>query len=260
MKKKIHLFCIVLLNCSVSFANFTDTTIRGVAVVFNYTPAIFPDSWRTEQINAFAVPINPEEIERTKNMAIVSLYQYPVAMLASNLKAVYYLKEMKFYNTPFGGTNSSGNLYLTNDGFSNGYTNDYLEQTFHHEFSSILFRNHPEFLDIAAWNKSNVPGFIYNDPADGVGAIQKNQSAQNIDTALCRKGILTQYALSAMENDLNTLAQNLFCPNKDFWKVVDKYPRLKTKVLLMISFYNKFSAVYTENYFRRLDINGDKSN
>jgi len=68
-------------------------------------------------------------------------------MLAANLKAVYFLKEMAFFNTPFGGTNSADNLYLTSNGITLGYTNDYIEQTFHHEFSSILFRNHPEYLD-----------------------------------------------------------------------------------------------------------------
>jgi hypothetical protein len=257
MKKILTLFLFSIILTSVSFANLSDTTINGVAVVFTYSASIFPDSWRTAEINAKGEPIAAVEIERTKSMTVVALYKYPIPMLAANLKAVYYLKSMNFYNTAFGGTNSSDNLYLTNDGFSSGYTNDYLEQTFHHEFSSILFRNHPEFLDTTAWNKANVPGFIYNDPGEGVGAIQKNQSSQDIDTILCRKGILTQYALSAMENDLNTLAQNLFCPNKDFWKTVDKYPRVKAKVLLLINFYNKFSPAYTERYFRKFDTKGD---
>ena len=114
-----------------------------------------------------------------------------------------------------------------------------------------------EFLDTAAWSKANVPGFIYNDPGEGIGAIQKNQSSQDIDTVLCSKGILTQYALSAMENDINTIAQNLFCPDRNFWKTVDKYPRVKAKVLLLINFYNKFSPAYTERYFRKLDTHWD---
>jgi hypothetical protein len=257
MKKIVALLLPAIISCAVAFANYSDTTIRGVAVVFNYSTSIFPDSWRSAEINASGEPIAAGEIERTKNISIIALNKYPRPVLAENLKAVYFLKSMKFYNTPFGGTNSFDNLYLTNDGFSSGYTNDYLEQTFHHEFSSILFRNHPEFLDTAAWNKANVQGFMYNDPGEGVGAIQKNQSSQDIDTVLCRKGILTQYALSAMENDINTLAQNLFCPERDFWKTVDRFPRVKAKVLLLINFYNKFSPAYTERYFRKFDTRGD---
>jgi hypothetical protein len=257
MKKTFSLVFLCIISSTICFANFSDTTIRGVAVVFNYSTSIFPDSWRTAQINANGEAIAAGEIERTKNISIIALYKYPIPMLAANLKAVYFLKSMQFYNTPFGGTNSSDNLYLTNDGFSYGYTNAYLEQTFHHEFSSILFRNHPEYLDTAAWNKANIQGFIYNDPGEGVGAIQNNQSSQDIDSVLCRKGILTQYALSAMENDINTLAQNLFCPAKGFWKTVDKYPRVKAKVLLLINFYNKFSPAYTQYYFRKLDTNAE---
>lgn len=238
---------------TIADANFSDTSIRGVALVFKYSADNFPSSWRTAPINASGIPIAVEEISRTEQVAIKAIRKYPETLLAVNLKAVYYLKEMNFYNTGFGGTNSSNNLYLTNDGIGQGYTDDYIEQTFHHELSSILFRNHPEYLDTAAWNNANVPGFIYNDPSAGVGAIQNGQSSQDLDSLLCQKGILTQYALSALENDLNTLAQNLFCPDKVFWKTVDKYPRIKTKVTLLIDFYNKFSPVYSENYFRRLD-------
>ncbi|GAB2834008.1 hypothetical protein [Ferruginibacter profundus] len=255
--KKNHLLIVLLLFSSNLFADFSDTTVKGVAIVFSYAPEIFPDTWRTAEINAIGRAILPAEIERTKEVAIKALRKYPTPLLAANLKAIYFLKDMEFFKTPFGGTNSSDNLYITSDGISNGYTNDYIEQTIHHEFSSILFRNHPGYLDTAAWNKANEPGFLYNDAAGGVGAIQNNQSSQDVDTMLCKKGILTQYALSAMENDLNTLAQNLFRPNVGFWKAVDKYPRLKTKVMLLISFYAKFNPAYRESYFRKFDTYGD---
>ncbi|MGG9961317.1 hypothetical protein [Ferruginibacter sp. SUN106] len=256
--KKNHLLIVMLLLCSGNlFANFSDTTVKGVAVVFSYSASIFPDSWRTVEINAYGKEIASAEIDRTKEVAIKALRKYPTPLLTANLKAIYFLKEMEFFKTPFGGTNSSDNLYITSDGLTHGYTNDYIEQTIHHEFSSILFRNHPEYLDTAAWNKANEPGFVYNDAAGGVGAIQNNQSSQDVDTILCKKGILTQYALSAMENDLNTLAQNLFCPNRGFWKAVEKYPRLKTKVILLISFYSRFNPAYRESYFRKFDTYGD---
>jgi hypothetical protein len=252
MKKTVLLACMIACYALTS-ANFSDTSIRNVALVFKYSADIFPSSWRSDPINAHGSPIAPEEIMRTENIAVRAIRKYPENLLAANLKTVYYLKDMRFYNTDFGGTNSSDNLYLTNDGIGQGYTDDYIEQTFHHEFSSILFRNHPEYLDTSNWNNANMPGFIYNDPSAGVGAIQSGQSSQDIDTLLCKKGILTQYALSALENDLNTIAQNLFCPDKNFWKSVDKYPKIKTKVSLLIDFYNKFSPVYSEAYFRRID-------
>jgi hypothetical protein len=74
-----------------------------------------------------------------------ALKKYPTSALQKELKAVYFLKSMKFYNIGYGGTNSNDALYLTNNGEMLGYTELYLEQTFHHEFSSILYRNHPSF-------------------------------------------------------------------------------------------------------------------
>ena len=101
-----------------------------------------------------------------------------------------------------------------------GYTELYLEQTFHHEFSSILYRNHPSFFDEAGWKNANISGFDYNDPEAGVGAIRNNQSSQDLDTALCKKGFLTQYSVSGMENDINTFAQNIFSPSENFWRML----------------------------------------
>src|SRR5262249_10670483 len=125
-------------------------------------------------------------------------------------------------------------------------------QTFHHEFSSILFRNYPSLLDTIAWKNANIPGFDYNDPEAGVGAIRKNQSSQELDTALCAKGFLTQYAYSSLENDINTVAQNLFKPSHGFWEIVDRYPRINRKTKLLIAFYNQLHSVFTESYFRQM--------
>jgi hypothetical protein len=160
---------------------------------------------------------------------------------------------MKFYNVEYGGTNSTDALYLTNSGIAKGYTDLYLEQTFHHEYSSILYRNHPAFLDEAAWNKINGAGFEYTDPENGVGAIRNNESSQDLDTALCQKGFLTQYSLSGIENDINTFAQNIFCPSEGFWEIVERYPIIKNKVVLLIDFYNKIDPLFTFGYFSKLN-------
>jgi hypothetical protein len=160
---------------------------------------------------------------------------------------------MKFFDTPYGGTNSSNAVYISNDGIGQGFTNNFLEQTFHHEFSSILFRNHAGLLDTVEWKKANMPDFDYNDPENGVGSIRKNQTSQHIDTLLCEKGFLTEYSLSSMENDINTFAQNLFCSSPDFWRVVKTYPGINKKVNLLVAFYSKLDPVFTESYFKKIN-------
>lgn len=244
---------VILALLGVSFFSFSqDTTILGVKVIFNYSASIFPPSWQVSPIYAKGEPVVPSETKRCKLSATRALSKYPASLLKLNLTAVYYLKSMKFYNVGYGGTNSNNALYLTDDGASMGYTDLYMEQTFHHEFSSILFRNNASFLDTSAWMKANVPEFDYNDPEKGVGAIRNNKSSQEFDSLLCSKGFLTQYALSGMENDINTVAQNLFSPSEGFWNYVERFTRIKQKVNLLINFYNRLDPVFTEDYFRKM--------
>ncbi|HEX7903373.1 MAG TPA: hypothetical protein VF487_05805 [Chitinophagaceae bacterium] len=230
-----------------------DTLIRGVKASFAYSTTIFPESWQGAPISAKGESIANAEINRSKKVTIKALAKYPASLLSNDLKAIYWVRKMSFYDVGYGGTNSTDALYLTNDGINLGYTEKYLEQTFHHEFSSILYRNHPGQLDTTSWKTANSKDFNYNDPEDGVGAIRKNASSQDLDTFLCKRGMLTQYALSSMENDVNTFAQNIFCPSYGFWKMVDNYPRIRKKALLLISFYNKLNPLFTEQYFRKLE-------
>ncbi len=248
----VKFFLIVLLPLY-SYASPADTTIKGVLISFDYSPSIFPEAWQTAPINASGTTIAFSQVERTELAIAAAMSKYPVAVLTKNLKAVYLLRSMEFFNVGYGGTNSTNALYITNDGIDNGYSDSYLEQTFHHEFSSILYRNNPQLLDTAAWKKANITGFDYNDPEAGVGAIRNNQSSQDLDSVLCEKGFITQYAYSGLENDVNTIAQNLFKPDTGFWEIVDKYPRIRQKVKLLIAFYKRLDPVFTEDFFRNLN-------
>ncbi len=229
-----------------------DTIIAGVSIRFSYSPAIFPASWQVNPVKGQGEAIAAGETGRSKKIVLKALDKYPDALLKKNLKAIYFLRSMKFYNVGYGGTNSTDALYLTNDGAAMGYSDLYLEQTLHHEFSSILYRNYFSRMDTAGWNKANPEGFDYTDPESGVGAIRKNKSSQDLDTILCERGFLTQYALSGMENDINTVAQNLFSPSAGFWKTTDQFPRIREKVMLLIRFYNSINAEFTEQYFRNM--------
>lgn len=228
-----------------------DTMICGVGIHFTFSLSNFPSSWIPAPTNAAGESIKNKEIHRSKIVMEKALAKYPLAVLKANLRNIYFLRTMSFFGVGYGGTNSTDALYFTNDGIDNGYTDFYLEQNLHHEFSSILFRNFPEYLDTTSWKAANIEGFDYNDPEAGVGAIRKNQSSQDLDTALAKKGFLTQYAYSSLENDVNTLAQNLFMPDPEFWNFVNNYPRIRTKVNLLINFYSKLDASLNEEYFRK---------
>jgi len=244
---------LVLLSPIAAMSQSEDTTIQQVKVVFNYSVYNFPEDWRNDRIDAQGQQIAAEEIQRSKQIAARALNKYSTSLLNYNLKAVYFLKSMQFFGVGYGGTNSSDALYMTNNGTSLGYTNRYIEQTFHHEFSSILYRNYIRFFDTTLWKIANDPTFDYNDPESGVGAIRTGRSSQVLDTALARYGFLTEYSMSSLENDLNTLAQNIFLPDQGFWNIVANYPRVRIKVQLLIAFYHTLDERYTEKYFRNFN-------
>ncbi|HEV7780302.1 MAG TPA: hypothetical protein VGO58_03500 [Chitinophagaceae bacterium] len=253
MKSLVTVILFSMALPSFSNPDTNDTTIRGVRIGFSYSNTIFPTSWQGSPISAYGQPIAETEIGRSKAIMIKALGKYPVTALSKDLKAVYFLKSMKFYDVGYGGTNSNDALYLTNNGSAQGYTDLYLEQTFHHEYSSILYRNHSTWFNEAGWTNANITGFDYNDPENGVGAIRNNESSQDLDTALCRKGFLTQYSLSGLENDINTFAQNIFSPSPGFWQLADQYPRINRKIKLLVEFYHRIDPLFTEDYFRKLN-------
>lgn len=253
MNRRLYfIFPYILLPAALP-AQVKDTTIQGVKVVFNYSAENFPETWRVTPVNADGEEIATYEVDRSKLIMVKALSKYNNVLLEYNLKAVYFLKSMRFFNVGYGGTNSTDALYMTNNGQSLGYTDRYIEQTLHHEFSSILFRNYSQLLDTLAWKRANDPSFDYNDPESGVGAIRTGRSSQAPDTVLAKYGFLTEYSMSSLENDINTLAQNLFLPDPGFWSIFDKYPKIKAKTQLLILFYNKLDEQYTERYFRRFD-------
>lgn len=252
MKLILNFIFLTAVSAQLFAEGKNDTIISGVPIRFDYDLNIFPESWLEEPIDAIGDEIDESEIPRSKHILITALNKYPQVMLNENLKGVYVLKNMAFYDVRFGGTNSNEYVYLTNNGVVNGYTNEYVESTLHHEFSSILYRNHPEYLDRDIWDRISKTGNA--DPDAGVGAIREGNASTDIDTAYCRIGFLSQYSQSDFENDLNVLAENLFNPAPGFWDIVHTYPLIREKTRLLIQFYHSFDPVFTERYFRGLKV------
>jgi hypothetical protein len=249
----------LLLLCWISLQAFPqgkapDTSINGISIISTYDTSFFPASWQVSPVNARGTKIDPQEAKRSIEVITRGMKKYPVNVLQQNLHAVYLFSSLRFYGVNYGGTNSNEALYLTNDGTENGYTDYYLEQIFHHEFSSILLRNFKQYFKPGKWEKINGKDFTYEDPENGVGAIRNHRHAQEMDTLLSKSGFLTQYALSSMENDLNTIVQFLFCPVEPFRRILAAYPRVHRKVRQVIRFYHRVDPFFSKKYFRRLTV------
>jgi hypothetical protein len=222
----------------------------SVTIVTSINGEIFPESWLSPEIDAKAEPLHEAEIQRSKLILSRAIGKYPRSVLTSNLKSIYVVHRLQYSGISAGGTNSRESVYLANRGEREGFTDSYLEGSFHHEFSSILLRNFPMYLDTKAWEKVNGDKFRYG--KSGVAAVQGNRVGAAFDPLLNSEGFLCEYAKSTLENDFNVIAEQLFLGNPKFWSVVDKYPGIKTKTKLVIDFYRKIDRSFSEEYFLSL--------
>ncbi|MGV3631666.1 MAG: hypothetical protein ACO1O6_10675 [Bacteroidota bacterium] len=255
---KISLFFFTLLllaSCGNAFSGGQHEVIeqqeeKEIPVLFSVHEDSFPDDWQGGDINARGENLDSTEIERSGEIIQKALAKYPDEVLAANLREVYVLHSIKFYDVEYGGTNSTDVVYLSNKGEENGYDAVFLEKTFHHEFSSVLLRNYPELIDQAAWEELN--DFDYFDESGGVNSIKNETDGLNYDPAYLEAGFLYQYAASCFENDLNSIAENIFCPTKEYLGFLKKYPKIRKKHDLFVAFYGKIDESFDAAYFKSL--------
>lgn len=209
---------------------------------------MFPASWTVREISASASSLPSDEVPRSLDALDRAMEKYPVTLLQKNLKRVYVLSRLAFYGVPYGGTNSADTVYLANGGKDFGFTDRYLEESFHHEFSSILLRNYSSVFDRRAWLAANPPGFKYF--GDGTKAVRSGQASTKTSRRWQMEGFLAQYATASIEEDFNMVAEALMTGSQEFWTAVDQSPRLKQKVDVAVRFYGALSGTFSDSSFR----------
>jgi hypothetical protein len=230
----------------------TPVRVGPVEVYTSIVQDMFPDSWRGGDIAAKALPLAPREVDRSLRVVKLALRKYPTKVLAKNLKRIYLVRELLFFDLPYGGTNSSDALYLCNAGVKAGFTNSYLENSVYHEFSSILLRNYPALWSEASWKAANPPGFRYL--GDGVQAIRQGATSLLRDPSLYPSGFLTTYSKASVEEDFNVVSESMFSGDRSFWKAVDSHERLRKKASLAIKLYGGIDPRFSEKWFRSLSL------
>ncbi len=249
MKTVLFALLILMLPGNTSFPSdrYVDERTR-TEVYFCSTDKMFPHNWYNKKINPRAAPLDALERERMINILDRAFSKYPDHILKDNLNRVYAVKSLTFYDVPYGGTNSGNTVYLADYSSSHASSDHFLEGVFHHEFSSILMRSCVSFFDEKEWKKNNPAGFLYG--KGGVNAILNGEASLAFDPSLFDQGFLNKYSQSALEEDINVFAQNLFTGGSGFWSIADEYPRIRKKAGLLIAFYHRIDPVFTEDYFR----------
>ena len=217
-----------------------------IIIEFHFDENTFPKKWQKNRINGKAMPLDSLEMERSRQIISKALDKYPDEFLKINLKKIVVLKSMEFFGQSYGGTNSKGTVYVANDGVNNGYTDYFIEKSFHHEFSSVLIKSRSNKFKKRHWKKLN--SIKYG--KGGMKAIESSNISSNFDGYYNTNGFLYEYAQSSLENDFNSFAENLFLPDKSYYKVVSSNSILFTKHQQIIRFYNSLNKVFTEDYFK----------
>lgn len=248
----VFIACLLVNSCHLSTSkskqdNKDGLFIDEIEILYTTDASMFPESWRIGDINGKALELDSSEYERTTQIIQTALSKYPPGFAKNYLKKIYVVAWLEFYGVPYGGTNTDGIIYIANNGEDNGYTNKFIEQTFHHEFSSILLNAHPEFFDKNNWLKNNY--FEYGE--GGVNAIKQSESSMILSEHYATMGALCQYGTSALEEDFNTFAEQLFCGSDLFWDFSEKYTLIAEKTNIIINFYHQLHPNFTKEYFTK---------
>ena len=224
---------------------------------------IFPEDWTKDPFNARAMPIL--ESQRTRALAAVNraMDKYPETLVRKTLQRVYLLGELTFYeNTHFSGTASNTSLYIVVQPEKEGYTDGFVEATFHREYSTLLLNRYLKYLDQSAWHEVNPPDFQYSGPNSwdypkgqdgGAMAIEEGKSSLSLElrSEYLNYGFLTEYSKSSLENDFNEYATALFLNDPQFQKLAQEYPAIAKKRDLAIRFYSSIDPNLTPAYFEK---------
>ena len=243
---------IFALFLSLSFTSYSQIKDprSGIAFKFKEEENTFPEYWYTEDINAQTTPLPKLEEKRTMTVLSAALEKYPVHVIKRHLAELYIFGKLEFFNQGYAGTYSENILYLANEGIEEGYSNGFIEQSFHHEFSSMLWYANQELLDTTEWKKLNK--MEYGD--GGIQALIDDNDSQEFDDYYNERGFLFQYAASDLENDINSFAENLFAPTLEFRDALKKHPVLRKKMAMLIAFYSALDPSLNNGFFAELPL------
>lgn len=204
-------------------------------------------SWR---IGAVLEALSDEYRTTATEHLHAALRKYPTKILERYLRKIYVFDDMRFDGMLYGGTYDPSLRHVFMTYFP--WDPAFIEETFHHEFSSILLlRANPSGVFKDPWKKLADRKALFMDES-GYKTLQNGNSSLEYEAAMHEKGFLNGYSASGVEEDFNCFAEALFMGQAKFWNVVDRYPLVKAKAKMAIAFYGMLDKRFTEAYFRGL--------
>ena len=197
--------------------------------------------------NSKVTPIDHRVLAKYPPLLQKAFKKYPDNVIKENLDAIYFAKEINEGGFKYGGSYDLFRkiVYLANDGVQD---NDYSMDAFHHEFSSLLLKQHSFLLN--PWIEQNPRNFSYLYEKYGNFKNLQRYMKMEIDGTEedYKKGFMSTYAQTNFENDFNEYARLVFNHPRKFKKIMNQYPRVRGKFLVFLEFYHKIDPIFTEEY------------
>lgn len=185
---------------------------------------------------------DPAKQARARACLARTLAKYPPASLAGRLDAIYVVRQLWSSQAFYGGTPSEDRrrIYLA-VGTAARIDETWMEHALHHEIAHIFQFKNASAFPIEAWRRANAKEFRYaaEDEASGGAALATGKTRRAFDPALNAKGILCEYGAATPAEDWACIAEEILADNPAFWKLTEKYPRLRVKARLALDFYHK---------------------
>ena len=171
-----------------------------------------------------------------------ALQKYPSDLIRKQLKTIYIGGPYQENDAIITGMYGQGVLYLFYN-HSGGDNNPlFLEQTFHHEFSSILI--HQYNFDAFGWLKLNPEDFSYIINPEKIDDYMNSIQSYEADDALLAQGLVSRYGKTNAENDINTYAELIFTQPEKMKNFITKYPVIAQKYQMLKRFYLSISPQF----------------
>ena len=228
----------------------------GVEIACEVDKGMFPVDWYAPPISVKATPLDVPNIETALRILLNGLAKYPVKLMEKDLKKIYVVQRLSYYNIEVGGFGSQEQkrLYIRyldrQADYSEAYVKAYFEGGLHHEFAHILLANHADKFSRQKWQALNPPGFHYG--KGGLAVARKGYYSPEDPARYWNQGFANDYALADLDEDVASLCEFLFAGNPRFWQTVDGNAVLQKKVAMLVAFYHALDSEFTPAYFRRI--------
>jgi len=176
-----------------------------VDIIYNIDDDFLNEDIFNVSLNNSAQQMSDFQLARYSVLLLEFFSKYPKSIIHDELKMIKLSGALILYGIRYGGTSVGSSVYLTGMDY---HTDVFAEEIFG-TISFLKMRGRPVTED-----------------TDRVG-----------NDLVYSKGFLTKYAMSNLENDFNVMAEQVFTNPKRLKILIQQYPIIKKKYILLREFY-----------------------